>query len=186
MSASSFADKIIDKLDSAVGKDGYSYSSATSGIANQAIAEAVTEYLTDNTKINVAYVGTIPGPPPTPDPIVSDVCPITGSCAPPFGTTFDTWIKSLESNIVAGFFINRGQAGVTPISPAPAFIPGLSISQVSLRSTHENNLDDPQKPVWEVITGAILSWLNSIVAPSYAASTSQSTGIATPTKTNVT
>lgn len=186
MPASSFADTIISKLNESIGMDGSSYSASTPEQANQAIADGVTEYLIDNTLITITYAGIIPGTPPTPDPIIADVCGITGQCAPPTGITFDSWVNSLASNIVAGFFIDSSNAGVSPISPTPAFLPGLSISQSMLTSIHTANLDNPQKPVWEVITGAILTWLNAVIAPTYAASTTQSTGTATPTKTTVT
>lgn len=185
MPASSFADTIISKLKSSIGTDGSKYNSGTPAIANQAIALGITEYLMSNTTISVAYVGTTTTVPPSPFS-TTDSCKITGTCAPPSGTDFNTWIQSIASNIVAGFFIMPG-AMVLPISPPPAFIPGLVISQSSLKSEHENNLDDPQKPVWTVICQAILDWLNKIVSPPYAASTASppSMGTATITKISV-
>ena len=186
MPASNFADLIISKLKSSIGTDGSKFSSSTPAQANSAIAQAITEYLTSNTLVPVTYVGMIPGTPPVPDPIVADVCKITGTCSPPTGTTFDVWVKSLETNIVAGFFISNGTAGVMPITPPPAFLPGLVLSQATIKSIHTANLKDPQKPVWQVITQSILTWLNAVITPPYAATTGKSTGTATPTKTTVT
>lgn len=188
MAASDFADLIISNLASSIGTDGQGFNSGTPAKANQAIADAVTEYLPKNTKIQVGYVGTITGPPPVPDPLVTDMCDIEGTCAPPVGTDFDTWIKSLESNIVAGFKISKGAGGVTPIAPPPAFIPGLSLSRDDIKSVHQANMDKPQKPVWTKICGDIITWLNSIVSSPYPAqnTNTSSTGVATPTKTIVT
>lgn len=183
MPASSFADLMISKLESSIGKDGYSYSSSTPNIANQAVAEGITEYLTQNTTINITYAGVMPNG--SPDPIVTDVCKVTGTCSPPSGTEFDPWIKSLESNIVSGFFIDRGTAGVTPLAPKNSYLPGLSLNRSMIQSVHESNLEDPQKPVWETICNAILIWLNATNAGPYPASTSSSTGTATVIKTTV-
>lgn len=190
MPASSFADIIISKLNSAIGRDGFSYSSSTPGIANKAIAEGVTDYLLANTSILVSYSGIIPGTPPIPDPTVIDTESITGKCDPPEGDEFDEWVSDLESKIVSGFFIGPGQVGVTSTSPNSinCFASGLSITRDDIKSVHTNNLDDPQKLVWTKICSEILLWLNSCNIGGYGAinSSTGSSGSATVTKTIVT
>ena len=187
MPASSFADTIIAKLNSAIGRNGENYKSSTPNIANKAIAEGVTEYLLSNTMISIAYSGIIPGTPPIPDPTVSDVEEITGKCAPPSGTEFDVWVSSLESNIVSGFFIGPGKIGVTSIAPINCFHPGLSLTREDIKSVHTGNLDDPQKAVWTKICSQILLWLNSCNIGGYPAANSStgSTGSASVIKTTV-
>lgn len=179
MSASSFADKIIGGLDGAISKNRDSYTESTPVSANQSISTSITDYLISNTKIIVSYAGVTPAGVPV---ATVDECPITGSCPPPTGTDFNTWIKSIESGIVSGFFISIGSAGVTPISPPPAFIPGLVLTQDTIKEVHEGNYDDPQKPVWETISSSILGWLNSIVSSPYPATFAGSTGTSTVTK----
>lgn len=143
MAAADFADLIISKLSDAIGTSGSDYTKDTPEKANKAIAEAVTEYILDNTKITIAYAGTIPGPPSVPDPIIADSCPVDGECSPPKGTDFSTWIKSLESNIVAGFKIDAGTAGVEPITPPAAFLPGLVPDLDALKKAHTDNIPKP-------------------------------------------
>ena len=187
MAAEDFAKLIIDKLESEIGRDGSKFNSNTPSKANKVIAEGITEYLIDNTKIDVSYVGVKPDS--SPDPLTSDSCSITGECSPATGVDFDSWIKELESNIVSGFFISTGDKGVTPTSSPPAFIPGLSISRDDLKKIHENNLDDKniQSLIWTKICEEIIKWLNSIVSASFAATNTNtsSTGTATPIKTIV-
>lgn len=188
MSAENFANIIIEKLNNSIGTDGSKYSSDTPSKANQAIADGITEYIINNTKIQINYTGMIPGTPSVPDPIVSDTCEVTGKCSPPTGIDFDSWIKSIELNIISGFKIGKGLAGITPVSPPPAFISGLKISQNDIKSVHTNNLNNPQKPVWTFIANSILIWLNSIVGVSYGATNinSGSTGTSTPIKITIT
>lgn len=182
MAASDFADLIIKNLKESIGTDASKYNSSTPNSANKAISDAITDYLIKNTSINVSYSGMIPGSPPVTDPLVEDVCEITGNCSPIIGTSFSAWVASLESNIVSGFFIGKGKAGVSPISPVPAFLPGLSLNQSEIKDIHTNNLSNPQKPVWEHIASSIIKWLNSIVTTPFSAgnSNTSSTGIATP------
>lgn len=174
MSASSFATIIIDKIKSAVGTDGSKYDSSTPTKIMKAIAEGITEYILDNTKVIITYAGIIPGPPPTPDPLVSDTAKVKGKCDPlstpgSAGTGdpepyFNAWVKDIESKIMAGFEVDKGLGGVEPISPpVKSFqIPGLKISQADLGKAHENNLDKPQQAVWEEITKQIIAWINTI------------------------
>lgn len=186
MAASDFADLIIKKLKDSIGVDGESYNSSTPGIANQAIADGITEYLIKNTKIIVNYSGMTTSTPPAPY-ITGDVCEISGECAPPIGSTFEGWVKSLENNIVSGFLISTGDI-VTPVSPSPSFIPGLQISQDDIKLEHENNLESPQRPVWTIICQKIIDWITSIVSPPFSSTTisPQSTGISTVTKIEIT
>lgn len=188
MPASSFADVIISKLNSAIGRNGDNYTSGTPGIANIAIAEGVTDYLLANTSILVGYSGIIPGTPPIPDPTVVDTESITGMCAPPVGDEFDEWVSDLESKIVSGFFIGPGQIGVTSIAPTNCFMSGLSITRDDIKSVHTGNLNDPQKAVWTKICSQILLWLNSCNIGGYGAinTSTGSSGSATVTKTIVT
>lgn len=184
MAAIEFANKIIEKLNNSIGVDGSKYNSNTPTIANIAIAEGVTEYLLSNTTISVSYVGTTTTTPPSPY-VTTDSCKITGSCSPPIGTDFNTWIKSLESNIVAGFFISSG-ISVIPVTPPPAFILGLIITQLSVRQEHLNNLNSPQLAVWKVICQSILDWLNRIVSLPYPATTTVPPSAGTSTITKIT
>lgn len=184
---SEFAQQIIGDLESAIGKDGANFSESTPMAANQAIADSITSYLTDNTSIMVGYVGMIPGPPPVPDPVVTDTLKITGTCPPPSGTDFNTWIKSLETGIVGGFFLDKGQAGVTPLAPTPAFLPGLVLTVDNVKSAFEGASEgEEQKAVWEEICDKILTWLgvcNTGVTAPASNSNSGSTGTLTITKT---
>lgn len=187
MPAEDFANTIIKKLKDNIGVDGSKYTSSTPSKANQAIADGITEYILDNTNVQIGYAGTISGT--TPDPIVADVCEVTGKCPPPTGTTFNEWIKSLESSIISGFNIGTGKAGVTPIMPTPVFVTGLVISQNDIKSIHVDNLDDPQKPIWTFIANSIMNWINSSTSGiTYSATNtnSGSTGTATIVKIIIT
>lgn len=199
MAAADFADLIISKLSDAIGTSGSDYTKDTPEKANKAIAEAVTEYILDNTKILVAYSGVNSAG--VADPLVADTCPVDGECAPPKGTDFSTWIKSLESNIVAGFKIDAGEKGVKPVAPPPAFLPGIVPDLGALKKAHTDNIPkppeeeegdkgggktdattlnegsegdeeeapNPQKPVWTEICKWIIDWLSKTVAAPFAA-----------------
>ena len=169
MSASSFAELIIGKLESAIGKDGTAFTENTPSIANKAIANAVTEYLIKNTKITVQYTGMIPGTPPVPDPTVIDVLEIEGNCEPPsIADNFNTWISDLGSKIQSGFFLGKGKAGVVTTKPKSVncFIGvPLLIDVTEIKSIHLGNLEntnDPQKVIWEYICNKIILWLCGI------------------------
>lgn len=184
MAASNFANIIIDKLANSIGTNGSYFNYSTPSIANSAIAEGVTEYLLSNTTISVSYAGTTTTTPPSPY-VTTDSCGITGACAPPIGTDFNTWVRSLESNIVAGFFISSG-VSVVPVTPPPAFISGLIIFQSTIRQVHLNNLWNPQLAVWEAICQSILDWLNGIVSLPYPATTTVPPSAGTSTITKIT
>lgn len=179
MPASDFANKIINELKNSIGSNGENFDSSTPTKANTAIAKGISDYIINNTEILISYSGvTSVGAPIT----TLDTCSVTGACSLISGTSFDTWVKSIETNIVSGFFISNGSAGVIPVTPPPAFIPGLTLLQQSIKSAHEDNLSDPQKPVWEVICNSIITWINSIISLPYSATFSGSTGVATITK----
>ena len=184
MSKSTFASLVIRQLDGSVGRDGSTYTSATPGQANTAIALAITEYITTKIKLNITYLGTTITAPPTPDTGTDSVM-ILGTCAPPVGIDFNSWLASIETNIMAGFLVGSGEGGIIPMTPTNAFIlPGLStfITQSMLRSEHENNLEDPQRPVWEAICGGIIDWIDSSIVKTYQSTrTGISTGISTVT-----
>lgn len=198
MSASSFATIIINKIDSAIGKAGDKYNSDTPKQALKAMAEGITEYILDNTKVIITYAGTIPGPPPVPDPLVSDTAKVKGKMDPPSPSTysggsdtatpFNTWVKEIESKIMAGFEVDKGTGGIEPISPTKSFqISGLKISQADLGKAHEDNLDKPQQAVWEEITKQIIAWINTITI-TYPAKNgnTNSTGTASVAKMTIT
>lgn len=173
MSKSSFAGLIISHLNSQVGNVGSSYNSSTPNISNIAISSAVTEYLVGNVKISISYTGTDPSGKPD---IVSDSVGVIGNVAPPFGTTLRDWLGSLESNIVSGLMISSSPGSVVPVSPTPAFRPGLIVP--NLYSMIGDGNKSAQIIAWEGICSSILVWLNSIIPPTYPATHLSSTGVA--------
>lgn len=162
MSKSAFASAIINKMKGAISTDGLSYSGGTASAAMSAVAQAITEYLIANTTVMVAYVGVIPGTPPTPDPVTTDTFKIVGTCAPPNPSdSFDAWLLQLQNNIIAGFKLApTGNAGVMfPMKPFLA--PGVTTSQMSLKSAHDVGDTDPQQKIWEIVCDGIMQWINS-------------------------
>lgn len=106
MSKSAFAKTIINKMKSAIGTDGQSFNSGSASAAMAAVAQGITEYLTQNTKVMVKYTGIIPGTPPTPDPTQADTFKIVGVCAPPSqSNSFDAWLMQIQMNIISGFML---------------------------------------------------------------------------------
>jgi hypothetical protein len=185
MSKQAFAKLIISKLAGSIGVDGSKYSSSTQTTANQAIAQACQEYIIANTKISVSYKGIIPGTPPTPDPVVADMELVKGKVSPPKGNDFNTWIKSLESNIISGMYLSPGPALVTPIAPTLAFKKGLSIDRSELYAATGDSNKNAQEVAWEKVCEKILLWLNSSpnAGTTYPASRVASKGVATIIKT---
>lgn len=183
MPARSFASTIISELKNAIGQEG-NYTKGTPTTANAAIAKAVTTYLLSNTTITVSYKGPIPAG--GTEVIPADMLKITGTCAPPSGTDFDSWVKSLESNIISGFFIGPGKL-VQPVGVFPCYAKGLSLSRDGdLKGTHEANPENAQVAVWEKICDSILKWLNSTGGtPVFAAKGSVSVGSGQTTKVTV-
>lgn len=183
MPAQDFALTIITELKNAIGQEG-NYTKGTPSTANAAIAKAVTTYLLSNTTITVSYKGPIPAG--GTEVIPEDMLKITGTCEPPSGTDFDSWVKSLESNIISGFFIGPG-AIVQPMGSFPCYAKGLSLSRDGdLKGTHEADPENAQVAVWEKICDSILKWLNSTKGtPVFAAKGSASVGSGQTTKVTV-
>lgn len=178
MPASSFAQLIISKLAAAIGNDGSGFSASTPMSANQAVADAITEYIKSNTQIMSSYTGMIPSvPSPVPDPIVADVHTVDGMCAPitpppPSGEPSKAlllWLTSLETNIKTGFFLMPGTAGVTFASPVFPFATGMLLNGLSqatvdglkneMQGAIKGNESSPQQAVWEVLAQKILDMI---------------------------
>ncbi len=191
MSKSAFAQTIISKLKSSIGTSGKDYSAGSASAAMSAVAAGITEYLIANTTVMVSYVGIIPGVPPTPDPLVSDSFKIVGSCAPTGpSNSFDSWIRQIESNIIAGFQLAPMGNGGLVFAQKPFLSPGIVTSQSNLKATHDVEDKDPQQKVWEVVCGGIMDWINGLamnVTPGAATHpVVSSTGTATITKITIT
>lgn len=191
MSKQAFASAIISKMKSAIGTDGQSFSGGTASAAMAAVAQAITEYLIANTQVMVAYVGIIPGTPPTPDPVVSDTFKIVGTCAPPSpANSFDAWMLQLQTNIISGFMLApTGNAGVM-FPQKPFLAPGVTVNQATLKSAHDVQDNNSQQKIWEIICDGIIQWINtSAMNPSPGAGsrpTGPSTGTANIVKITLT
>lgn len=189
MPADKFAEAIISEMKSAIGQGGGSFDSNTPIKANQAIAKAITNYLTENTKIVVSYSGVITST-GLPDPLVADTLSITGECKPPgTASNFETWVLELGLNIQSGFFLSNGDLGIVPV-PSPCFVGSpLEILGDDLKQVHVNNLDseDLQKLIWEFICNKIITWLNLMMGAPYTGVNSKtgSVGAGASTKTIV-
>lgn len=191
MSKSAFAQTIISKLKSSIGTSGKDYSAGSASAAMSAVTAGITEYLIANTKVLISYVGTISGTPPVPDPIVTDTFKIVGSCAltgP--SNSFDSWIKQIEANIIAGFQLApKGDAGIIFVQK-PFLNVGIVTTQSNLKATHDVGDEDPQQKVWEVVCGGIMDWINGLAMNPTPGSASHpnapSTGIGTIIKITIT
>lgn len=189
MPADKFAEAIISEMKSAIGQGGESFDNSTPIKANQAIAKAITDYLTENTKIVVSYSGVITST-GLPDPLVVDTLSIVGTCKPPgTASNFETWILELGLNIQNGFLLSNGTAGIVP-APSPCFVGSpLVILGEELKQLHINNLDseDLQKLIWEFICNKIIAWLNLMIGAPYTGvnSNTGSVGAGASTKTIV-
>lgn len=104
------------------------------------VAKAIETYLLSNTLVTVSYSGIIPGTPPVPDPIVIDVLKIKGTCAPLNNSSFDSYVKTIESGIVSGFELDMGLAGVIPSAPTLAFKIGIDLVQDHIKAVHKSQL----------------------------------------------
>lgn len=190
MSKQAFASVIINKMKGAISTDGQSFNDGTAVSAMAAVAQGITEYLIANTQVTVAYVGVIPGTPPTPDPVVIDTFKIVGVCAPSSpSNSFDAWLLQLQNNIIAGFQLApTGNAGVVfPIKPF--LVPGVTVSQANLKSAHDVGDSDPQQKIWEIICDGIMQWINgTAMNPASSAAThpaASSTGTANIVKISI-
>lgn len=156
MSKTDFAKCIISHMDSAISKDGTQYSESTPAMANQAVAEAVTEYIIKNAEVASTYSGSTPT---APDPVTSDKHGLIGSCPPVAAKdNLQSWLDELCNNIKNAFFVAPGEKGVTfacnPIHVGSASVPDLS------KIPHLDS-KDPQLECWELVCGCILDWINS-------------------------
>lgn len=190
MSATAFAELICSKVRAAIGTNGIKYSKETPALAQQAIADGITEYFLAHVKANISYTGVMNASPHGADPVVSDVMKISGKCEPtPAPKLFDLWVRELQTNIANGFSVNTiGQNGVmVTFKPFNSVVGSLTIPRNNLRIAHENNRKDPMQKTWEVICQAIMDWINSSasimpLAKDLSASRSVSTGKATLVK----
>lgn len=179
-----FAETIIEKLDNVSMKDSKTYSSSSPIDVGTAIADGITDYITNKVKVLVAWSGSNPTS-GAPDPIISDTIPIVGKCAPiVFSSDFDSWVKTIEANVIAGFFFGVGDAGVTPTGTIPSFTAGLDILQSDLKSAADSNEDAPQNPFWEAVCEKIIEWLETCTTSTYPGVHAAFVGAATWTKTN--
>lgn len=191
MSKSAFAQTIISKMKSAIGTDGKSYSSGSAAAAMAAVAQGVTEYLTQNTKVMIKYTGIIPGTPPIPDPTQVDTFKIVGTCAPPSqSNSFDAWLMQLQMNIISGFMLAPAGDAKVMFPQKPFLAPGVVITQANLKSAHDVGDKNPQQKIWEIICDGIMQWINtSAMNPAPSAAThpaAGSTGVANITKITLT
>lgn len=163
MGKTAFANHIIEKLQASISTNGATYTADTPIKAQEAIAEAITEYLVANTAINVSYTGILTNGDTT-DPIKLDTIKITGKCAE-MGrpSDFMSWVNKIQSVIASSFMVlSPGQNGVTvsfkPFNPSHG---ALIIQQEELAIASQNNQQRPSQAVWEVICGKIIDWLTS-------------------------
>lgn len=163
MSKTAFAQTIISKLAASIGKDGSNWTADHATSAMIAVANGITEYLIANTTVTIAYTGMVITTYPYPDPIVVDTFKIVGTCAPTGpSNSFDSWIKQIESNIIAGFSLApQGTNGVA-FAQKPFLNTGIVTTQAMLKATHDINDKDPQQKVWEVVCEGIMNWINTI------------------------
>lgn len=156
MGKTAFARCIIDALASSIGRDGTVYDSSSPGIANQAIAQAVTDYLIANTEVVSSYSGMIGS---VADSVVEDKHRLKESCAP-VGTkdNLGDWLNELCDHIKNGFMVDTGEKGVVfdckPIHSGTASLPDLS-------PIPHSDSDDPQLECWELICESLINWINS-------------------------
>ena len=190
MSKTDFAKTIISKLKGSIGTSGKDYTSGSAQSAMNAIADGITEYLIANTTVYIAYAGIVASAYPYPDPVIADNFKIVGKCAPTGPSDhFDSWIKQIEANIIAGFQLApAGTAGIVFVKK-PFLNPQIVIRQSNLKATHDVQDEDPQQKVWEVICGGIMDWINTVAMDTLpgAASrpTAPSTGTASITKITI-
>lgn len=186
MAKSEFASAIISKMKGAIGVGNYNTGSASS--ANKAIAEAITEYVLQNTIVTSTYVGVMPNG--SKDPLSVDTFKVIGKCEPaPVSSNFDAWLAILRDNIANGFSIAVGGAGL--IFSAKPFNPNTKIEitrDTDLKPIAEINGDSVQQITWERICNGILKWINGTPNPAAvgAASHAPSTGVATVSVVSVT
>lgn len=180
MSKSAFAQTIIAKLKGSIGTDGLSYENGSATAAMSAVAAGITEYIIANTTVKVFYSGIISTYPFPTDPVKSDTFKVVGSCATPSPSNgFDSWIKQIEANIIAGFQLApMGSAGVA-FPTKPFMNPGIITVQGNLKATHDVGDKDPQQKVWEVVCGGIMDWINGAAKNPLSGAASRASGPST-------
>lgn len=110
------------------------------------IANTLTNYLINNIKVPITYVGVIPGTPPVPDPIVADILSVVGKIPKLDNSSFDSWVSSIESGIMNFELSDPGIVGIKPNSPLKIFKEGLELKQEDL------------KKVFDEYSGPIYKW----------------------------
>lgn len=182
MSKTTFAQSIIAKLKGAIGVSGSNFNAGSASVAMTAVASAISEYIIANTTVTISYSGIVASTYPYPDPIITDTFKVIGTCAPTGpSNSFDSWIKQIESNIIAGFQLApKGNAGIV-FAQKPFLSPGIVTSQANLKATHDVSDEDPQLKVWEVVCDGILNWINGIAANRTPGQASRPTGPSTGT-----
>lgn len=163
MGKAMFASVVVGKLREAIGTDGAKYESDTPVKAQEAIAEAITEYLVANTTVEIAYNGTL-NTGTGADPITVDSMKVSGKCegiGKP--SDYETWVKKMQEMIAKTFVVvSPGVGGiVTTFKPFNATEGALKIEQNKLREAYQSATSNYAQAVWEVICGEILDWLNS-------------------------
>lgn len=160
MSAITFAQSIIGKLESSIGTSGKDFTATSAGMAMAAVAQAISEYIVANTTVTVSYAGVMTAT-GTPDPMVLETFTVTGQCAPTGPSdSFDGWIHQIESNIIAGFMLSQSGLKGLGFVQSPFLTPGIAISQSNLKSTHDVSDTNPQLKVWTVVCQGIMDWIN--------------------------
>lgn len=190
MSKTAFAQTIIGKLKSSISTNGGNYTSDSATSAMNAVAQGITEYLIANTTVTISYSGVVASVPPYPDPIIIDTFKIIGNCsAPSPANDFDSWIKQIESNIIAGFQLaSIGNVGVIFVQN-PFLNTGIATRQSDLKVAHNVSDEDPQLKIWEIVCGGIMDWINGVALNSVSGPASRptapSTGVASITKITI-
>lgn len=143
------AELVIQKLLSAIGRDGREFTGSTLVQANLAISQACQEYILGKVKVIVSYLGSTPSG--TPDIVPQASLPVIGVVSPPSGTSFEAWWNSLWTLIQGGIFIGSGL--VIPSSLVNAFTGSPQVSFPLGPGTQEE--------VWGKIANSLETWFTS-------------------------
>ena len=163
MSNETFANLVVTKLKSTIGTDGTKYSAMTATEAQNAIAEAITQYLVANTRINIAYNGTFDNGSGA-DIIEADSMQIEGACgniSKP--SSYSSWVSNLQSAIASSFIVRSPSANgvLTTFKPFNPTADSLTIPQSKLAAACTGNSTNSTLAVWGVICGSIIDWINT-------------------------
>ena len=163
MSKEAFASLVVTKLKSAVGTDGTKYSEETAMEAQKAIAEAITQYLVANTRINIAYNGVFDNGSGA-DVVEADSMQLEGACSSTGRPSdYASWISNLQSVIASSFSVCSPSASgvLTAFKPFNPSTGSLTIPQSKLAAACTNNSANPALAVWGIICGSIIDWINT-------------------------